>query len=400
MNESILQFTIDYIRCLHIRCSVIDEAFKDYNKIDLGLRASILKLRNDFFQSNLPQLAPNAVFHVTDHYYCSYSLLTLPENEGFLIAGPYLLSEMDNPDIYTLIERLRIPAELFPQLQGYYQAIPFLSDRNVLHSLLKLLGTHLFGPDHLLIHYLDMNQLESLDEYLDSFQFIVPQDPILSMRLLEERYQEENALVQSVQEGNLAKVVYTMEHMAPPSYPARASDELREHKNRLIIFNTLLRRAAYLGGVHPFHIDAVSGNYACMIEHIGSISEGNDMIPFMVKTYCSLVEKRSMSSYSEPIQKILITIDASLTADLSLKRFSEELFLNPSYLSALFKKETGQTLTDFVNKTRIEYARHLLKSTKLSVQNIAAQSGIPDIHYFTRVFKRETGMSPREWRGN
>ena len=60
-----------------------------------------------------------------------------------------------------------------------------------------------------------------------------------------------------------------------------------------------------------------------------------------------------MSSYSDPIRQILVTIDASLTGDLSLKRFANELFLNTSYLSTLFKKEVGMTLTDYVNANRI-----------------------------------------------
>ena len=118
----------------------------------------------------------------------------------------------------------------------------------------------------------------------------------------------------------------------------------------------------------------------------------------MAKSYCTLVKSYNMSSYSEPVRHILVTVDASLAGDLSLKRFAEELFLNSSYLSALFKKELGMTLTDYVNANRIGHAKKLLKSTSLQIQDIAVRCGIPDIHYFTRLFKRETGISPREWR--
>ena len=78
--------------------------------------------------------------------------------------------------------------------------------------------------------------------------------------------------------------------------------------------------------------------------------------------------------------------------------FASELFLNTSYLSTLFKKEVGMTLTDYVNANRIEYAKKLLRSTLLPVQDVAAACGIPDVHYFTRLFRRITGMTPREWR--
>ena len=55
------------------------------------------------------------------------------------------------------------------------------------------------------------------------------------------------------------------------------------------------------------------------------------------------------------------------------------------------------TLTDYVNANRIEYAKKLLRSTLLPVQDVAAACGIPDVHYFTRLFRRITGMTPREW---
>ena len=109
-------------------------------------------------------------------------------------------------------------------------------------------------------------------------------------------------------------------------------------------------------------------------------------------------EKRSTALYSAPIRQILVTIDASIDGDLSLKRFANELFLNTSYLSSLFKKETGMTLTDYVNQHRVNFAKRLLKSTTLSIQAVATAVGISDIHYFTRLFRRETGYSPREYR--
>ena len=166
----------------------------------------------------------------------------------------------------------------------------------------------------------------------------------------------------------------------------------------ILSLNTLLRRTAYTAGVHPFYIDAISTNYARFIENAITIQNLDDVIPYLIRSYCELVTKRSTSNYSEPIRQILVTIDASPDSDLSLKRFANELFLNTSYLSSLFKKETGITLTDYVNQHRIDYAKRLLKSTALSIQTIASTVGISDIHYFTRLFRRIAGCSPREFR--
>lgn len=118
----------------------------------------------------------------------------------------------------------------------------------------------------------------------------------------------------------------------------------------------------------------------------------------MVKEYCLLVKKHSSNNYSLPVQRVITYIDTDLTADLSLKALSDSLNINPSYLSTLFKKETGMTLTNYVNKKRIEHAVYLLSSTDMQIQNIAQYCGIPDVNYFTKIFKKVMNKTPSEFK--
>ena len=74
--------------------------------------------------------------------------------------------------------------------------------------------------------------------------------------------------------------------------------------------------------------------------------------------------------------------------------------ISPSYLSALFKQEVGKTLTEYVNSKRIERAMQLLETTRLQVQTIAQNCGILDVHYFSKIFKKTTGMTPKEYRAS
>ena len=106
----------------------------------------------------------------------------------------------------------------------------------------------------------------------------------------------------------------------------------------------------------------------------------------------------SLRAYSKPIQNIINYISFNLTADLSLNALSEEFMLNSSYLSTLFKKETGVTLTNFVNNKRIEHAIYLLNTTQSAIQDIAAQCGINDVNYFTKLFKKLKNMTPTQYR--
>lgn len=400
MEHPVLSFLYDYLSDLQIQHFVTDGHKTTMSDLDLGLRSSILKLTDQPPSQIIKALDNSTLYHITDYYNCNYTFFQFPKRNEILFIGPYLLEEVTDSDLYHQMDTLQIPSALLPQLRDYYNALPYIPEKHHFHLLLLHTYQTVFSIETASIRHLDLKELECQDDFLRQHEYQVTEDPILSMQLLEKRYAIEDTLLDAISQGNVAKALSASESIRSSRIAPRTKDVLRNAKNFMITFNSLLRRAAYCAGVHPFYIDAVSSNYARLIEQSRTLDEVNAIAPFQVRSYCDLVTKRSMASYSEPIRHILVTIDASLTADLSLKRFAAELFLNTSYLSALFKKELGMPLTDYVNKSKISYSQKLLKSTTLSIQDIASQSGIPDIHYFTRLFRRETGVSPREWRNH
>ena len=72
--------------------------------------------------------------------------------------------------------------------------------------------------------------------------------------------------------------------------------------------------------------------------------------------------------------------------------------VSESYLSSLFKKETGTTITDYINSTRIRQALILLNTSSLPIGEVASRCGFLDSNYFSRIFKKQLGLSPREYR--
>ena len=72
--------------------------------------------------------------------------------------------------------------------------------------------------------------------------------------------------------------------------------------------------------------------------------------------------------------------------------------VSSSYLSALFKKETSMTVTDYIHYTRIRQALFLLNVSGLSVGEIASRCGFSDANYFTRTFKKLQGKTPKSYR--
>lgn len=84
--------------------------------------------------------------------------------------------------------------------------------------------------------------------------------------------------------------------------------------------------------------------------------------------------------------------------DLSIKVLADHVGLSPTYLSTLFKKETGSTIGQYLMDVRMDRAKQLMKDPSRKLYEIAEAVGYEDVGYFTRVFKRSFGQTPSEYR--
>ncbi|MFC4811482.1 response regulator [Paenibacillus sp. GCM10023250] len=91
-------------------------------------------------------------------------------------------------------------------------------------------------------------------------------------------------------------------------------------------------------------------------------------------------------------------IRANLAGDLSLTRLSEVVYLNPAYLSVLYKQQTGHNLSEYIAEARLEKAKELLATTPLKIQDIADRVGFETAGYFNRFFKKRLRVTPQEYR--
>lgn len=84
-------------------------------------------------------------------------------------------------------------------------------------------------------------------------------------------------------------------------------------------------------------------------------------------------------------------------SELSLQQVCKYLAISTSYFSALFKHETGKTFVEALTECRIEKAKELLKTTRMKSYEVAESVGYGDAHYFSSIFKKNTGMTPKEY---
>ena len=216
--------------------------------------------------------------------------------------------------------------------------------------------------------------------------------------LIEKRYDIEAKLMYAIAHGQTHQAGAILSMIHPDQMDKRSANPLRNIKNYAIICNTLMRKAAQQGSVHPYYIDQLSSTLGHRIEEMMTVRDVQQLMGTMVHKYCLLVKNHNMKGYSPPVQSVMLRTDAELAGDLSLAAHAKSIGINASYLSALFKKETGTTLTDYVSQRRVDYAIFLLNSTNMQVQTIAQHCGMPDVNYFTRTFKKHTGKTPSQYR--
>ena len=84
--------------------------------------------------------------------------------------------------------------------------------------------------------------------------------------------------------------------------------------------------------------------------------------------------------------------------DINIKDVASYVHLNHSYFSTLFKKETGQTFSEYLLKNRIEESKLLLANTDMGILDISLAIGLSSQSYFTKIFKKKTGITPNQYR--
>lgn len=100
----------------------------------------------------------------------------------------------------------------------------------------------------------------------------------------------------------------------------------------------------------------------------------------------------------KPADCAIKLIKLHFTEDISIKWIASKLYMNPSYLGQIFKKEIGVSFTEYVNRLRIEKAKELLLQSHLKIFEITQEVGFSDAHYFLKIFKKYTGSSPSDYR--
>jgi AraC-like DNA-binding protein len=160
----------------------------------------------------------------------------------------------------------------------------------------------------------------------------------------------------------------------------------------------ILSRATIEAGADAAEIFSQSEEFIRQVEAQNDADELCGWISGVLHRFISQAFDFAHVKHSDVVHKVMDYIKKNYDGKLSLGSLARQVFLSKSYLSSIFKSETGMSLTAYISRVRVERSKQFLMDERISLAVVANQCGFEDQSYFTKVFKKETGVSPKRFR--
>ncbi len=243
-----------------------------------------------------------------------------------------------------------------------------------------------------------------MKEYLKSFQVLPETQESIEYWERENKkshtsYETEIMFYSCMMHGDTERLGYHLEMLFRDGIVTGrlSKDSLRQMKYWAISCITIATRYAIQGGLPEMDAYNLSDSY---IRDIDMIDDENEILEYLVKKSFEITNMikniKVRSDYPSPVRKCVSYIDKNLHSKISLEELSEICGLSKDYLSQLFKKTTGITISDYIKKRRLSSAKELL-DRGTSISDTAYGLGFCSESYFISCFKNEYGITPKQY---
>lgn len=316
---------------------------------------------------------------------------------GNIIIGPMLYTQLSDESIIGLFNDMKIQSSK-EKFIGYCESIAVLSKwdlTNLLQTIYfmvwenKLLIEEINLQRHTLNHT-TMNldqaeiQLAKRRQNLISYADLMTEKKVIDCIKSGKKNELENIFMKGIKTGQMGLLDKT--------------SHLRSQKNLAIVGIAIGTRAAIDGGLHPEIAYTLSDLF---IQHVEELTDSKLVMQFLKKAFLEFtdrVEKSNKQNFTKTIHLCVNYIFSNLYEELSLETLAEVSKVSPSYLSALFKKEVGISLSAYIQRAKIDESINLMTYTDYSLLVISSLLNYHDQSYFTKVFKKHTGVTPNQYK--
>jgi two-component system response regulator YesN len=245
---------------------------------------------------------------------------------------------------------------------------------------------------------------ESADKALEN-RFFLPQQRIFDARDFETG-RNDPGVFSDEQGDRIMELLYRRDMDGISAYIKTLSKELLQKgltKNILILKVCLIAGRIpgllYKLNAAPQDIEAEVAKLYSQPALFGSSDEIFAWLEALCRTSCGKLEETERTYYGLICDCALHYILKNFeNSDLGLNDIADAVNLSPAYLSALYKKHTGQNITESVSNVRLETACYMLCHSSLSIKEIGDKTGYSNQYYFSSCFKKKMGVTPSEYR--
>lgn len=323
-----------------------------------------------------------------DNLICGY--VREKRSRKILILGPVLEFPCARKMAYNFLDDLKQPRIRAEELLAYFEKIPTMPLTTFTRNLVFL--NYVINEETPPEEYLGekMTALLGEEREIKDRDRIVVHSPRSWDRQLEA----------CVEFGKIDELSTLMSKMHTEGQMGLAADNsLRSIKNITISSIALLARAAARGGMDYEAALTLSDEYSLRVE---TMQNHNDVVALIYDAFYQYTSKvariRSINSDSQLSRKIAGYVQEHIREPIRVNDIAKFLDYSESYMCRAFKKETGSTVSEYINDEKIEEAKLLLLSTNSTIIDLALTLGYSSQAYFTTLFKRRVGMTPVEYR--
>lgn len=323
-----------------------------------------------------------------------YPLISRHSFLGSILVGPFLMDAPDSILISDVSRRYNIPMDDALELYDEAGELPQITPVRVNHI------------SHLLFYLFSNLIAESREELRQNSQKLLQQSRISesiqrykdgTIQKESYPYEKEKELIARVKQGDVSEANAVLNDLLGYVLFSQGNS-LEAVKPRAIELCSLLSRTAIEGGAPTDSILKLNNHFLQNLQQINSMDTLCHKLQEIVETFSESMFNYIPSRNSEIIKKAMLYISEHFNMPLTLEEVADHVHLHPSYFSTLFKSSTGSSFKEYLNMVRIEESKRLLANTDFSIIDIAVATGFEDQSYFSKVFKKYTGLTPKQYR--
>lgn len=326
-----------------------------------------------------------------------YILISVFNNhvlEGTVIAGPALSFPLSEDRISGIINDSR--AFFYREkVLHYYESLPIIGSQK--QKNIAVFIYHLFNNQLLTANSVMSESSKQTETNIQKVNLTVSQN--LQSNAFHHDRLFENKILYIIKEGRVEdlKELSFIKEEEMASILSKSS-YLRSIKNHIITLITLVSRASIEGGLHEEIAFSLHDSFIQQVEELNRLDEVRSLAREVLYTFAEKVKQVKDERYSKTITACKDYIYKHIYEEINHNDIANKVELSPKYLSALFKKEVGITVSDYIQHTKIDEVKKLLAYSKTPISEICSLLNFNDQSYFTKVFKKVVGITPKQYR--